>query len=69
MGDLAGRLLTTKRLDNAINFFENSIKRAFNPYDSTCEDEFDVLLSIPENVPRIGLEDGYLKVTKYLRPI
>lgn len=69
MGDLAGRLLTAKRLDKAIDFFENSIKRAFNPFDSMCEDEFDVLLSIPENIPRIRLEDGYLKLTKYQCPL
>lgn len=65
MGDLAGRLLTEKRVNNAINFFEDSIKRSFNPYDPACEDEFDVPLSIPKDIPRIRLEDGYLKLTKY----
>jgi len=65
MGDLAERLLTDKRLYNAIDFFEHSIKRSFNPYDSACEEEFDVPVSIAEDIPRIRLEDGYLKLTKY----
>jgi hypothetical protein len=64
LGHHSKRLLTDKRLLSAINFFEGSIKRNFNPYDPNCEKEFEVPLTGSESIPEIGLEDGYLMLSK-----
>jgi hypothetical protein len=66
LGDQAATILTAKRINEAIRFFENNIKRVFNPYDSMCETEFEVPLNNVPDIPDIGLQDGYLKLSKSL---
>ena len=58
-------MLSTKRLAEAVRFFESSIKIAFNPYDEWSENEFEVPLGAIGDIPEIGLEDGYLKLSKF----
>ena len=65
-GGRAQSILTSKRLADAVRFFENSIKVAFNPYDDWSENEFDVALGAVDDIPEIGLEDGYLKLSKFI---
>ena len=65
LGQHAKTILSTRRLVEAIRYFENSIKRAFNPYDPSCDDEYDIPLSGAKDVPEIGLEDGYFKLSKF----
>jgi hypothetical protein len=64
LGDLTESVLKPKRLEEALRYFENSIKRAFNPFDASCDEEYEIPLSGARDVPRIGLEDGYLKLSK-----
>jgi hypothetical protein len=59
-------ILTPKRLADAVRFFEGSIKVAFNPYDDWSENEYDVPLGVMDDIPEIGLDDGYLKLTKFV---
>ena len=65
LGDQANTILTARRLNEAIRYFENSIKRAFNPFDDACDDEYDIPLSGARDMPGIDLEDGYLKLSKF----
>lgn len=65
-GEKAETILTSRRLAEAVRFFENSIKVAFNPYDEWSENEFDVPLGAVDDIPEIGLEDGYLKLSKFV---
>ena len=70
LGALAASTLTARRLNEAIKYFENSIKRAFNPFDeASCEAEYDIPLSGLKDIPSIGLEDGYLKLSKFLNAL
>jgi hypothetical protein len=65
LGNQANAILTVRRLSEAIRYFENSIKRAFNPFDDACDDEYDIPLSGARDMPSIDLEDGYLKLSKF----
>ena len=49
-----------------MKYFEDSIKREFNPYDPFCETEYEVSLGNVGDVPSIGLNEGYLKVTRFV---
>lgn len=65
LGALAKTILTPKRINEAIRFFENTIKRAFNPLDPmSCDSEYEIPLAGAKDVPRIGLEDGYLRLSR-----
>jgi hypothetical protein len=66
LGGKAESILTSKRLVEAVRFFESSIKVAFNPYDEYTEDEFEVPMGSIGDVLEIGLEDGYLKLSKFI---
>ena len=52
LGGRAESILTSKRLAEAVRFFESSIKVAFNPYDEYTEDEFDVPMGAIERCSR-----------------
>lgn len=64
LGGQAATILTTRRINEAMRFFENNIKRVFNPYDAMCETEFEVPLNNVPDIPDIELRDGYLKLSK-----
>lgn len=65
LGAQANSILTRKSLEYAIRYFERSIKRSFNPYDAYCDTEYDVPLPGAPDVLAIGLEDGYLTLSKF----
>jgi hypothetical protein len=52
-----------------VRYFDSSIKRQFNPYDPACDTEFEVSIAGVSDIPRIGLEDGYLTLSKLHHPI
>jgi hypothetical protein len=64
-GDLAKTILTPKRVNEAIRFFESSIKQAFNPFDIASDDEYEIPLFGAPDVAHIGLDDNYLTLKKY----
>jgi hypothetical protein len=58
-------VLTKAMLENAVKSFEGAMKFQFDPFSEDCDAEFEVPLRRAPNMPNIGLEDGYLKVTRY----
>lgn len=48
-----------------MRYFENSVKRAFNPYEEACETEFEAPMGGAGDVLEVGLEDGYLRLSKF----
>jgi hypothetical protein len=44
--------------------FDTVIKCQYNPYDSRCEDEYEIPIAGAPNIPEINLEEGYLTLTK-----
>jgi hypothetical protein len=64
----ATKILTPERLVEPIDSFDTVLKRQFNPYDKDCEDEYQIRFSgpSPPDIPEVGLEAGYMKLTKYL---
>jgi hypothetical protein len=52
-------------LIDAIRNFDCSFKVDFDPYSPDCEDEYEVPLPGAPNIPSMGLEEGYLKLSKY----
>lgn len=58
-------LLTAKRLEAAVKYFEGDLKFYFDPYSENCEDFYEVPLRGAPDIPSIGLEEGYLKISKY----
>jgi len=59
--------LTGKRLAEIVRHFDTSIKRQYNPYDESGDSEFEISVGVAQDIPEIGLEDGYLRLSK-LRP-
>jgi hypothetical protein len=58
--------LTGRRLAEIDRWFEYTIKSRFNPYEETCETEFEIPISgVPDDLD-VGLEEGYLKLLKYI---
>ena len=60
------KVLTPKRLIELVRYFDSSIKRQFNPLDTSATDtEFEVPIAGVDDIPWIGFEDGYLRLTKF----
>jgi hypothetical protein len=57
-------LLDGKRLAYLLRQFDNAIKRQFNPFDSQAETEFEIPVAGIQDIPEIGLHDGYLRLHK-----
>lgn len=68
LGRHADTLLKARTLDEAVNYFENAIKRQYNPYAQDCEDEYEIPMTGVVDIPAIGLEAGYLRFTQCARP-
>jgi hypothetical protein len=64
VGAQAKTILTERRVNEALRYFENAIKRAFNPYEEACETEFEIPMAGAPDVPALGLEEGYLKLSR-----
>lgn len=59
------KVLTPKRLMEAVRNFEGNLKFSFDPFSEECEDEFEVPLPGAPDIPRVGLEEGYIKLSKH----
>lgn len=65
LGTQSDSILTERRLKEAMNYFEEHIKKEFNPYDASFEsDGFNVPMGNAADMPSVGLEDGYLKLRR-----
>jgi hypothetical protein len=51
-------------LANAVKSFEGAMKFQFDPFSEDCDAEFEVPLRGAPDIPKIGLEDGYLKISR-----
>jgi hypothetical protein len=58
-------LWTSKRATDSAKHFDTSIKRQFNPYGENEDIDFEIPFYKAPDVPEIGLESGYLAVTRY----
>lgn len=56
--------LDERRVTELCRHFDNSIKLQFNPFDPLAETEFEIPISGIQDLPSIGLQDGYLIVTR-----
>lgn len=66
LGPHCQKVLTPKRLMEAVKHFEGQLKLNFDPYDQTyCDNEFEIPLPGAPDIPSVNLETGYLKLTKY----
>ena len=54
-------------MQNAVKAFEGNIKFQFDPYSDGCEAEFEFPLRGAPDIPSIGLEEGYIKVSRYFK--
>lgn len=63
-GEVGIQSLDNKRLAELVRHFDNQIKRQFNPFDSMAETEFEIPVSGIQDMPSIGLRDGYLMLTR-----
>ena len=54
------RLLDDRRLADLLRQFDSSIKRQFNPFDPMAEKDFEISVAGIQDMPQIGLRDGYL---------
>lgn len=63
-GEVGIQYLDDKRLSELVRHFDNQIKRQFNPFDSMAETEFEIPISGIQDMPSIGLRDGYLILTR-----
>lgn len=61
---VGANILDEKRLTGLVRQFDQAIKRQFNPLDEFSETEFEISLSGVEDMPEIGLRDGYLLISK-----
>lgn len=57
-------MLTDKCLGDLIRHFDSTIKHQYNPYDPSCEQEFEMAVGGLSDMPDLGIEDGYLNLSK-----
>jgi hypothetical protein len=58
-------ILTERRLKEALSYFEDHVKKEFNPYDPSSDSEdLNVPMGNAPDALSVGLEDGYLKLTR-----
>jgi len=63
-GDKADSILTDRRRDDLIKHFDTEIKKKFNPLGQKCAAEWEIQVAGVTDDPDIGIEDGYLMITK-----
>jgi hypothetical protein len=66
LGSKAPQILTQKALTQCARAFENLIKCTFDPEDENAEDEYELPIPGAPDSPDIGLEDGYLRLSKFV---
>lgn len=57
-------ILTEKRRTELVRQFDHTIKQSFNPFDPSAEEEFELFFGNIDDMPTIGLRDGYLSLSK-----
>src|SRR5271169_81299 len=50
-------------ISRTLGSFEH-IKQEFNPYEAECEMEYEIAIPGAPDVPEIGLEEGYLMLSR-----
>jgi hypothetical protein len=65
LGVHADSILTDRPIGELLRYFDNNIKRTFNPLGHRCAAEYEIGITGVTNIPDIGLEDGYLTLTRY----
>lgn len=65
LGPHSQKVLTPKRMMEAVRNFDGNLKLNFDPYDESCDKEFEIPLPGAPDIPSVGLEEGYLKLSKY----
>jgi hypothetical protein len=58
------KVLDEKRFTDLVHQFDRIIKRQFNPFDEFSEKDFEISMSGIQDMPEIGLRDGYLLISK-----
>jgi hypothetical protein len=64
LGLHANTILTDRPTSDLLRYFDNNIKRTFNPLGTRCATEYEIAIAGVSNIPEIGLEDGYLTLTR-----
>ena len=57
--------IITLNIASELNKQFDSIKRNFDPYDPDCESVYEIPMRNAPEMPNIGLEEGYLKLSEY----
>jgi hypothetical protein len=60
----AATILTPERLTEVCNYFDRFIKTEFNHYNPDCQSEFPIGFPGLNDVPEIGVRQGYLRLNK-----
>lgn len=63
---MPAELLRPTKLRELLQIFESAgIKRFFNPLDAdSCESEFELRFMSAPDIPEIGLDEGFLRVSR-----
>ena len=64
LGTHADTILTPRRLTDLLRYFDANIKHNFNPLASRSATEYEIAIGGVADIPEIGLEDGYLTLTR-----
>lgn len=57
--------LNAKHLAELVRQFETSIKHRYNPYDASCDNDFEIPVgAMVPDMPEVGIKDGYLKLSR-----
>ena len=65
LGDEAEKVLTPRCLQAAKTNFDRYIKCEFNPMREYCEEFYEIPLPGLKDIPKIGLEAGFLRLSRY----
>lgn len=65
LGNMATELLRPTKLRELLQFYERGIERFFNPLDADCESEFELPFMDAPDIPEIGLDGGFLRVSRF----
>ena len=70
LGNKNSHVLTPRRIAKAVECFENHIKSKFNFYDKVDQDKVPFEIDLPgaPDIPAVGLNDGYLTLSKFSLP-
>lgn len=69
LGRQANSILKERTLNEAVRSFASNIRSLFNPYDEEYDTEFEVPIPGAPDMPHVGLEEGYLKLSRLGRLI